>query len=63
MGFSGYPYTWRNGRQGGAFVEKRLDRVVATMEWREIFPRTKVSHLLVAYSDHDPIIMDMAPPT
>ena len=32
MGFSGYPFTWRNGRQGEAFVEERLDRVVATME-------------------------------
>ena len=63
MGFCGYPYTWRNDRQGRAFVEKRLDMVVATTEWREIFPRTKVSHLSVSYSGHDPIMMDMAPPT
>ena len=38
LGFSGYRFTWRNGRQGVAFVEERLDRVVATMEWCEIFP-------------------------
>ncbi|XP_023906329.1 uncharacterized protein LOC112018051 [Quercus suber] len=63
MGFSGYPLIWRNGRQGEAFVEERLDRAIATMEWRELFPRTKVSHLLASYSDHDPIMMDMAPPT
>ena len=63
MGFCGYPYIWRNDRQGRAFVEERLDRVVATTEWREIFPRTKVSHLSVSYSSHDPIMMDMAPPT
>ena len=44
-------------------MEERLDRVVATTEWREIFPRTKVSHLLVSYSNHDPIMRDMAPPT
>ena len=63
MGFSGYPFTWRNGRQGLAFVEERLDRAVATMEWCEFFPQTKVSHLLVSYSYHDPTMMDMAPPT
>ena len=51
MGFSGYCFTWRNGWQGVAFVEERLDRVVATTKWREIFPRTKVSHLSVSYSD------------
>ena len=62
MGFSGYCFTWRNGWQGVAFVEERLDRVVATTKWREIFPRTKVSHLSVSYSDHDPIMLDMAPP-
>ena len=63
MGFSGYPFTWRNGRQGVAFVEERLDRAVAMMEWCEFFPQTKVSHLSVSYSYHDPTMMDMAPPT
>nr|XP_023920772.1 uncharacterized protein LOC112032239 [Quercus suber] len=63
MGFSGYRFTWRNGWHGAAFVEERLDRAVATTEWREIFPRAKVSHLSVSYSDHDPIMLDMAPPT
>ncbi|KAK9995717.1 hypothetical protein SO802_020403 [Lithocarpus litseifolius] len=63
MGFSGYRFTWRNRRPGAAFVEERLDRAVATSEWCEIFPRAKVSHLSVSYSDHDPIMLDTAPPT
>ncbi|XP_075663020.1 uncharacterized protein LOC142632520 [Castanea sativa] len=63
MGFSGYRFTWRNGRLGATFVEERLDRVVATTDWCEIFPRAKVSHLSVSYSDHDPIMLDMTPPT
>ncbi|KAL4625527.1 hypothetical protein ACB092_05G032900 [Castanea dentata] len=63
MGFSGYRFTWRNGRPGAGFVEERLDRVVATTDWCEIFPRAKVSHLSVSYSDHVPIMLDMTPPT
>ena len=63
IGFNGYHFTWRNGRHGAAFVEERLDRAVATSKWCEIFPQAKVSHLSVSYSDHDPIMLDMAPPT
>ena len=63
MGFSGYRFTWRNGRHRVAFVEERLDRAVVTTKWREIFPRAKVSHLSVFYSDHGPIMLEMAPPT
>ena len=63
LGFNGYRFTWRNGRVGLAFVEERLDKVVATSEWREMFPRTKVRHIPVSYSDHYAILMDMDPPT
>ena len=31
---------------------ERLDRVCANMEWRDMFPHDKVSHLQVSYSDH-----------
>ena len=63
LGFNGYHFTWRNGRSGAAFVEERLDKVVATSECREMFPRTKVRHIPTSYSNHDPILMDMNPPT
>lgn len=63
LGFNGYRFIWRNGRGGVAFVEERLDRAVATSEWREMFPRTKVRHIPTSYSDHDPILMNMDPPT
>lgn len=49
--------------KGVAFVEERLDRTVATMEWCEFFPQTKVSHLSISYSYYDPTMLDMAPPT
>ncbi|XP_075670053.1 uncharacterized protein LOC142639800 [Castanea sativa] len=62
LGFNGYRFTWRNGREGEAFVEERLDRAVATTDWCEKFPRAKVHHLSASYSDHDPILVDMVPP-
>ena len=61
LGFRGYRFTWRNGRNGAAFVEERLDRFVATIEWRELFPKAIVHHLTVAYSDHDLILLDLVP--
>ena len=61
LGFRGYRFTWRNGCYGAAFVEERLDRFVATIEWRELFPKAIVHHLAVAYSDHDLILLDLVP--
>uniref|UniRef100_A0A7N2LRF7 CCHC-type domain-containing protein n=1 Tax=Quercus lobata TaxID=97700 RepID=A0A7N2LRF7_QUELO len=63
LGFSGYPYTWRNGRPNEAFVEEMLDRACATLGWSELFLTAKVIHLTVSYSDHDPLLLDTAPST
>ena len=61
LGYSGYMYTWRNGREGEAFVEERLDRACASLEWSDLYPAAKVKHLTASYSDHDPIIIDTRP--
>lgn len=61
LGFRGYRFTWRNDHSGAAFVEERLDRCVATMEWRDRFRRATVHLLAMPYSDHDPVLLDMAP--
>ncbi|XP_075670087.1 uncharacterized protein LOC142639835 [Castanea sativa] len=61
LGYHGYRYTWRNGREGEAFVEERLDRVCASLGWSEIYPAAKVHHLTVSYSDHDSILITTAP--
>ena len=61
LGFKGYYFTWRNGRLGATFVEDRLDRFVAKLEWRDMFSRAMMHHLGVFYSDHDPILLDMEP--
>ena len=55
LGFQGNIFTWRNGRRGDDFVQERLDRACATLEWRDLFPQAKVKHIQAAYSDHNPI--------
>ena len=62
-GFSGYPYTWWNGRPDEALIEERLVRVCATLGWSQLFPTSKVIHLTVSYSDHDPLLLDTTPST
>ena len=42
IGFQGNIFTWNNGRHGNAFVQKRLDRACATMEWKEIYSEMRV---------------------
>ena len=57
LGFLGYPYTWNNKRPGSANTKERLDRAVATLEWRNKFPKSTVTHLSSHTSDHLPIIL------
>lgn len=59
LGYSGKIFTWRNGRQELEFVEERLDRVCANTAWSKLFPRARVEHLNVVYSDHDPIQLNL----
>ena len=33
LSYQGYPFTWRNGRPGDAFVEERIDRGCANNKW------------------------------
>ena len=34
LGYQSNIFTWRNGRPGDAFVQERLDRAYATLDWR-----------------------------
>uniref|UniRef100_A0A7N2MWF0 Uncharacterized protein n=1 Tax=Quercus lobata TaxID=97700 RepID=A0A7N2MWF0_QUELO len=49
LGFQGNIFTWNNGRLGDAFVQERLDRACAMVEWKEIFPIARVTHLQSSY--------------
>ena len=52
LGFSGYPYTWDNKRDGADNVKVRLDRATCTNGFLELFPETHVEHLVTEESDH-----------
>lgn len=38
IGASGPKFTWSNGRQGNANIQKRLDRGLCNEEWQALFP-------------------------
>lgn len=52
LGFSGSPYTWR-----GSGVRSRLDRVVASPAWANIFIAAKVINLSPIQGDHVPLLL------
>ena len=52
LGYHGYPYTRNNKRPGDANTKVRLDRAMATREWRDRFPLSKLFHLSPHASDH-----------
>jgi hypothetical protein len=58
LGFKGSKYMWSNCR-GGAFIKERLDRGVANMEWRAIFPNALVNVEAAVSSDHTPLALSL----
>ncbi|KAL7212909.1 hypothetical protein ACSBR2_015580 [Camellia fascicularis] len=60
--FKGVPYTWSNNQLGADNVRERLDRAVATVEWRTLFPCAQVFHELHFGSDHCPLILNCCYP-
>ncbi|KAJ4844986.1 hypothetical protein Tsubulata_038252 [Turnera subulata] len=58
MGYTGYPFTWTNGRGGIRNTKLRLDRCVCTSGWRALFPNARVLYLYDPGSDHIPVLVD-----
>lgn len=57
MGFKGPAYTWTNKQYTSNLIFERLDRVVATVGWNNVFPHAHVNHLPRIRSDHTPILL------
>lgn len=50
-------YTWHNGRDSDDFTQKRLDRVVASSDWCEMFQDVRISVEASPTSDHAPLLL------
>ena len=57
LGFQGRKWTFERKVAGGAYCRVRLDRALATVDWRTRFPGAVVKHLTAAGSDHEPILL------
>ncbi|XP_019164323.1 PREDICTED: uncharacterized protein LOC109160491 [Ipomoea nil] len=59
MGMTGGRFTWVSGRGTDAWVEERLDRAVATVEWLEMYDEAEVRNIYTNSSDHFAILVDL----
>lgn len=57
LGHSGPAYTWANNQPRRALILERLDRCIASTDWINLFPNSKVFHLPNYSSDHLPILL------
>ena len=62
LGFSGYPYTWDNRRQGNENIQVRLDRGTCNNEFMAMFPDTHVQHIITEESDHCALVAKVLEP-
>ncbi|KAL0447807.1 UNVERIFIED_CONTAM: hypothetical protein Slati_1908600 [Sesamum latifolium] len=61
LGFQGHLFTWCNMREPPKTVNARLDRPVATPDWRLRFPHACVTHLPRRGLDHCPLLLQLEP--
>ncbi|KAF5463276.1 hypothetical protein F2P56_019199 [Juglans regia] len=59
LGFSGPMLTWSNRRAGDKCIRERLDHCLVNSMWWACFPNARVTHGVVAYSDHLPIWLNL----
>ncbi|XP_019178340.1 PREDICTED: uncharacterized protein LOC109173555 [Ipomoea nil] len=62
MPMDGYPYTWEKGKGTIDWIEERLDKVLATDEWRNMVTMARVVNLRTQKSDHSAIFLGIHEP-
>ncbi|CAM8905802.1 unnamed protein product [Rhodiola kirilowii] len=58
LGYTGLPYTFSNRRDGLMETKARLDRAFSNVQWKTLFERYEVSHLITSTSDHLPLLVN-----
>ncbi|XP_019179571.1 PREDICTED: uncharacterized protein LOC109174786 [Ipomoea nil] len=61
LGMVGGRFTWERGHGADEWMEERLDRAVATVEWTDMFEDVLVRNLHTLSSDHNAIFVDVNP--
>lgn len=60
--FKGPEFTWSNNPGGSADIRERLDRALASISWRLMFPLAQVFHEVAIGSDHCPLVIKLCIP-
>ncbi|XP_019158838.1 PREDICTED: uncharacterized protein LOC109155671 [Ipomoea nil] len=55
----GYRFTWEKGKGTPACIEERLDKVLASNDWRDIVPGARVINNLMRKSDHSALFLSV----
>ena len=58
LSFTGNWYTWEKGNNVVNNIKERIDKIVASRRWCELYPNFIVKHAPRIVSDHCPIIID-----
>lgn len=58
MDLVGHPFTWERGRGTTTWIETRLDRVLTSKDWLDVFPLAKLYNLEGSSSDHSAIFLE-----
>ncbi|XP_072087368.1 uncharacterized protein [Arachis hypogaea] len=57
LGYEGSMFTWSNKQAGINFIRERLDRCLASIQWKQNYPNGSVVHLDDTGSDHRPLLV------
>lgn len=59
IGYTGNMFTWEHSRGSSGWIQERLDRGLATKQWREMFPQAEITVPDVSSSDHLPLSLQL----
>jgi len=57
LGYQGQHFTWHHHIHGFCYLAKRLDKVIASMKWKNDLSDAYVEHLCRLHSNHNPILL------
>ena len=57
MGYVGPKFTWYNRRSDGERIRLRLDTVLSTADWMELYRTSKVFHIVDSTSEHCALLL------